>query len=181
MEFTNRENPCHIVDDKEIWESRSIALHGILILRVIGDKDYVLLTKRSDKCPDEVGKYANVTGYLDWDESPSEGLIREYWEECHLDLERILYDGLLVFGDYKQPYYVAGNPEKDARQNVTLRYKMGILVTELPTISVSEETSEVRFVELSEAIKLIQDKNMFAWNHAQEIKNVLREFYKRMI
>ena len=65
MEFKNKENPCHVVDGKEVWLSRAVALHGILLVRILGSGDYLLLTKRSDKCPDEKGKYANVTGYLD--------------------------------------------------------------------------------------------------------------------
>lgn len=184
--FNNRENPVHIIKKdtglfdnlvtKEVWESRSIAVHGILIVRV-NDEDYLLLTKRSDKCPDEIGKYANVTGYLDWDEDGINALKREYWEETTLWFDKYFNQGNLIYGDMDNPYSVKTDP-KASRQNVTLRFALMFELDELPEVKETKETSEVKFVPISDIVEMIdEDKSQFAWDHATIIENLISDIY----
>lgn len=180
--FRNRENKVFTVNDngkeRQVWESRSVAVHGILVVRVKGE-DYLLLTKRSENCPDEIGKYANVTGYLDWDEDAIGALKREYWEEASLHFDKYFNETNLVFGNMVNPYSVKTKPTA-SRQNVTLRFPFVFEVDELPPVQKTVETSEVRFVPISEVIDMIEkDSDSFAWDHARIIKEILMILYTK--
>lgn len=177
LQFRNQENPMYEVDGKPIWHSRSVALHEILFLRLLPDVDYILLTKRSDRCPDEIGKAANVSGYLDWNESAYEGLCREYYEETRLERDKLIRTSILIQGSYEQPYYVQSDPDQDARQNVAMRFRMQFLVNELPLIQETEETSDVEWVSMHTLFSLLKEPGQFAWNHAEVIRDCLRQFY----
>jgi hypothetical protein len=179
--FNNTENLPHLVSypdgkEKTVWVSRSVALHGILILRV-DDIDYLLVTKRSDKCPDEVGKYANVTGYLDWDESGINGLKREYWEEVGLYFDKYLSKDNLIYGDLDQPFSVKTEPTAN-RQNVTLRYGFAFKCERLPRLNFGEEVSEAYWSPVADVLTMIdKDPKQYAWDHSEIISKFLDDFY----
>lgn len=168
MKFNNTENKSYDVDGKTIWASRSVAIHGILVIRK-DNKDYLLLTKRSEHCPDEIGKFANVTGYLDWDEDAISALKREYWEEVGLNFDQLISKNVLLYGDLEQPMYVKTDP-KASRQNVTLRFGFHIEVDEFPEIKMSKEVSSIDFYPVDKVLDMIEDESQFAWDHAIVIK-----------
>lgn len=73
---------------KEYWISRSVAVTGLII--IINPKTQeleFLLEKRGPGCPDNVGKLCSVCGYLDWDETLEEAIIRETYEETGLEID----------------------------------------------------------------------------------------------
>lgn len=86
---------------------------------VIGDLAYVPLGLRGDLMPTESGKWGLPGGYLDYDETAGEAVIRETWEELGLNIPH-LQRQYPFKGSLDQPYYVASQPLR--RQNVSLRF-----------------------------------------------------------
>lgn len=157
MKFSNRPNQC-------VWISRSVAVLGILFFEY-DCQIYVPLAKRSPSCPNEVGKFGLPVGYLDWDESASEALAREVWEELGLDLQPL---GQPYLGSLEQPYYVFSDPNGDEKQNITLRFNCTFKVDKLPKLTDSIESEDAQWFLMEDAIDLD-----LAFNHAE----ILREFF----
>jgi 8-oxo-dGTP pyrophosphatase MutT (NUDIX family) len=153
--FKNRENEEVHVDGRTFWISRSVAVVGIIFAVKDGDP-YVLVEKRSEMM-DASNKWAVVSGYLDWDESAYEAVLRETYEETGLYLPDI--KSSLIFDNYAEPVYVASVPSKDAKQNVTLGYvfiydfdmKRDEFPTEVEKFK-TKEVSEVRWVKVLDII-----------------------------
>lgn len=116
--FKNRPNTAHKVGDKEIWESRSPAVVGF-IFSIVGQDMLVLAEKRSNKMPDQPGKWVVPCGYLDWDENGWDALRREVYEETSFLIDN--YSKYVVYDHEKDPFYVMTEPREN-RQNVALNY-----------------------------------------------------------
>ena len=157
MKFNNRPNQC-------VWISRAVAVLGIPFFQH-KERVYVPLGQRSKLCPDEVGKFGLPGGYLDWDESASEALIREVWEELGLNLLAL---GEPSAGSLEQPYYVFSDPTRNPKQNVSLRFHFTYLVDELPALTGSDESENVQWVLVEDAMSMD-----LAFNHA----GILKELY----
>ena len=112
------------VDGKDYWISRSVAVHAQIILHDIeGDSGdvFVLLIRRGPGCPDHVGKLADITGYVDWDERLEEALIREVYEEVGLDLRKVRHQ--------KEVSWIYDVPE--GLQNITIGYRVHASLNEV--------------------------------------------------
>lgn len=99
-------------DNKEYWISRAVAVVGVVIGVKDGNISSFLVSQRGPGCPDFVGSWACTCGYLDWDETAEEGVIRELYEEL----------GINVPISQVNLWKVITDPKRDARQNVILRY-----------------------------------------------------------
>lgn len=157
MEFKNRPNQC-------VWLSRSIAVLAVIFFQCNG-KTYVPLGKRRDNASTCPGRWGLTAGYLDWDETATECLIREVWEELGLNLPAL---GEPYMGVLRQPYYVFSDPLGDAAQNVTLRYHCTYQVNTLPEIHSSQEVAEAAWFTVEDAKEMD-----LAFNHAA----ILSELY----
>lgn len=172
--FNNKENIPYIVENKTIWESRSMAVHGMLIVVVNGIPNF-LLAVRSENCPDEVGKFANVTGYLDWDETLFESLKREYWEEVNLNFDKYFSKENLIFGSL-DPHKINDDP-KSSRQNVTVRYRFAFELEKFPKVYPSKEAQSVSFLDINYLKEKCEvSPESFAWNHAELILEFINDF-----
>ena len=100
---------------KEYWISRSMAVMGIIVSEK-DDKLYFVVEKRGPGCPDEVGKWCCPCGYLAWDETRREAVLREIYEETGLDYRGHEDSESLI------EWTVMDLPEDNERQNVTTRY-----------------------------------------------------------
>jgi len=171
MQFNNRPNQHFVITNdnssQSIWVSRSVAVLAIPFF-TYNYKIWVPLGKRSASCPTEVGKYGLPAGYLDWDESASEAVIREVWEELGLNLQKFGELGEPSYGSIEQPYYVFSDPKGDASQNVTLRFKVMFHIDTLPELKPSIEVEEAKWFLVEEAINMD-----LAFNHAE----ILKELY----
>jgi 8-oxo-dGTP pyrophosphatase MutT (NUDIX family) len=92
MKFKNRHNIEYKIGDKSVWASRSVAVNGVII---VSDKDltsepFVLISKRGKGAADYQGYWNIPAGYLDYDETTSEAMVREVWEETNINLYSIL-------------------------------------------------------------------------------------------
>ena len=164
-----------------------MAVHGILeVLRSFTDDDepsseiYLLIEKRGPGCPDEIGKWANPTGYLDWDETLKEALAREVWEEIGLDFGKLEYCSVFEYGREDNPI---------GRQNVTIMFRVlldydeiktllknGIINTD--TVSRGGEKGEVSGIQLLKIRPRDSevDPGLFAFNHGEIINELIRYY-----
>ena len=112
--------------DKEtgeiIYKSRSMAVTACIVTMNPTTREYnFLLERRGAGCPDFVGALAFPCGYLDWDETRRQAVIREMYEELGLEVDprRIL------------EWKTIDDPSEN-HQNIVTRY---IVVVNYDTIS----------------------------------------------
>lgn len=142
---------------REFWISRSVAV----VAFVYNKDNAVLAVQRGIGTPDPefVGKWCLPCGYLDYDETLDEAVVREIHEETGVLLTKDNSDTVDI--------EINSNPKSDKRQNVTVRYKMWYngddkLSTEF---SEKDEVSDVKWIPTSEI-----DNYEWAFNHKDLIK-----------
>jgi 8-oxo-dGTP pyrophosphatase MutT (NUDIX family) len=183
MEFKNRPNLAHKADGRIIWESRSVAVNGVVIIYLPDNPvPYVLASKRGPKSADYQGYMNLIAGYMDWDESGPEALYREAWEEVGIDLKSLVYpekdkDCLwneIINNNIEQPWHVKTEPDEN-RQNISLRYGAAFRMNESVLPELSLENNEVEGeVEHAEWLPVNQiDQHQWAFDHDKVIKEYL--------
>ena len=135
---------------------------------------YVPLGLRGTDLPEGVGQWGLPGGYLDYDETATEAVYREVWEELGLDIPQLAKE-FRFEGNLEQPYEVYSEPLR--RQNVTLKYALMFHLGEadLPRLNpqVSQgEVVEARWFQIPEAIKM-----PLAFNHHEVMKACLADYY----
>lgn len=177
IKFNNRQNEKVTKDtigDREIWVPRSPALVGIIILNHKGTK-YVLMGERGIGTPDFQGYWNMPCGYLDWNESGTEGIYREVFEETMVDLKSLIESNTVLKNNLDQPWYV--NHYQDSnKQNITLRFgvELDYLQEELPELSDKysepDEVGELMWIDVTK----VDDLELVAFDHKQVLKNYLK-------
>lgn len=165
-------------DGKEYWISRAVAVVGIVVgVNETGDIKSFLVSQRGPGCPDFIGSWACTCGYLDWDETTEEAIIRELNEEIGLKIDD---------SDFRILWEVVTDPKKDSRQNIIFRYLFCKPQQELEEFVKSfNPNTEERGGEKDEvsSVKLmsITELNDYPWafNHDKVILNVY-EYYKTL-
>ncbi|NET38776.1 MAG: NUDIX hydrolase [Cyanothece sp. SIO1E1] len=175
MKFNNTPNRCLIVDGKECWISRSVSVTPVLFF-VIDDQGFVPLGKRGDGMPDEQGKWALPGGYLDYDETAGEAVIRETWEELGLNIPQLQTQHRFV-GTLDQPYYVSSIPRR--RQNVNLRFPLLFFLDSAedlpelkPQVSI-DEVLQAQWFQVKDALGMD-----LAFAHQDAMRQCLDTYYK---
>lgn len=186
MKFNNRENKSYKINDKIVWESRSVAVNCVILAMIQSENyeydTYVLVSKRGPNAADFQGKMNVIAGYLDWDETGTEACLREGWEECGINIKNILDSShfpndndspIIISNDMEQPWHVNTDPNSN-RQNVSLRYGMKVILNGLPklTTDYNEVLGEVED-PLWLNINYI-DNFDWAFNHDKLIKEYLK-------
>jgi ADP-ribose pyrophosphatase YjhB (NUDIX family) len=164
-----------------IHHSRSCAVTMMPVF-YIREKDefFIPLGKRGPAAPDSRGKWCIPCGYMDWDESATQAAYRETMEEIGLFLDPIARQqekvGYLIAAIDDQPWHVMHLPAA-SRQNVTLSFAVVVeWEGELPELTtkyneVKGEVSELKWASYKEVES--SDKNDFAFNHDQKIKDFM--------
>ncbi len=183
--FRNRRNqpvkkPC----GEEIWHARSCAVVGEICLYDVHRKDwYVLIGKRGQGTPDFQGFWGLPCGYLDWNETLCEGMVREVWEECGLYLpyvsqqEGFVHSNNSVIFQEKdwdeQPWLIMDKPTGE-RQNLSFHFLVSFAWKgeEHPLLSFEyadkDEVEALRWEPLSQALRL-----EMAFSHQNYLKKML--------
>lgn len=176
MKFNNVQNKSYLVDGQLIWDSRSVAVAGVTFAWKKNDEyPHVLISKRGPKSADFKGLMNVVCGYLDRNESATEAMIRETWEEVGLNLPEIIENSLDVVNNMEQPWYTMSEPTQN-RQNVTLRFGLCFMIdddAELPELTtiyneIEGEVEDPQWIPFDDV-----DKYEWAFGHDQVIKEYL--------
>lgn len=185
FKFRNELNKPHIFGDKLIYESRSCAVTGTIMIWVDGEHSpRVLVSQRGSNAADYKGLYNTVAGYLDYNEFGYEGMFREAFEETGLNLINLaLSDNVIeILSEHiEQPWFVNTDP-KENRQNVSLRYGICFKYksnTELPKLTtiyneVEHESENPIWLSLDDI-----NKYNFAFNHDEIIKLYYEKFLSK--
>lgn len=176
MQFNNRENKCHIIDGREIWHSRSVAVVGMVLMLHEGET-YVLMGKRGGALPNEVGKFCMPCGYLDWGETTEEAVVREIWEETGLNIDKTKSGYNIIEDKMDYPWKIHSDPETQL-QNVSLHYaiyfdskaNMHRDIARLPEVTIENNPSP-----FSELEKNFPDKIAHMSESEKEIERNKRE------
>lgn len=164
--------------DVNVWISRSVAVVGVIFAST-NDGIRVLITKRSDTMIDEPGKISLPCGYLDWNESTYETMIREVCEETSLYLPD--YNKYLIFDNDKKNYDMKDAPNVN-RQNVTLMYinmyDFKDHMKDFPSYVEKYSCAETASVKWLKLVDFYQSDYYWAFNHDDTIKNALKYFNK---
>ncbi len=185
MEFNNRPNEriyAHLTGE-EVWKSRSVAVNGVVIIFIPNhDIPYVLASRRGPNAADFQGDMNVIAGYLDWDETGDEALVREAWEEVGINLTEFAYPEVdedspwhsMIDNSLLIPWEVNTDPALN-HQNVSLRYGLAVVLKESKWPDLSLVNNEVEG-EVSEAwwMPVNEIKNYkWAFDHDVVIKDYL--------
>jgi ADP-ribose pyrophosphatase YjhB (NUDIX family) len=157
----------------EYWISRAVAVVGVVIGVKNGNISSFLVSQRGPGCPDFIGSWACTCGYLDWDETAEEGVVRELYEEL----------GINVPISKVNLWKVITDPKRDSRQNVILRFVIPIEQDKLDEmVEISKKAiinSESRGGESDEVsdIKLISVTDIPNYTWAFNHDDVILEAY----
>ncbi|PZO61273.1 MAG: DNA mismatch repair protein MutT [Phormidesmis priestleyi] len=173
MKFKSTPNQCLHIEGKELWISRSVTVLPVLFF-VTDGVQYVPLGLRGADLPEGVGQWGLPGGYLDYDETATQAVCREVWEELGLDIPQLIED-FHFEGNLDQPYAVYSTPLR--RQNVTLKYALMFHLDKanLPPLApqVSKgEVVEARWFKVEEALTM-----PLAFNHHEVMQDCLSSYY----
>lgn len=169
--FKNRPNELIVTaDGRKLYHSRSVAVVGIISACLPEGIFYVIEKRGTAPGLDKQGLWCLPCGYLDWDESGTDAMCREIWEEVGLDVKS------LCSTDFSnlQPFFVKTNPDEN-RQNVTLRYHISLPVAETLKPNNDCEPNEVADAKWIRSDHI--NDYQFAFNH----DSILREFDQKYI
>jgi ADP-ribose pyrophosphatase YjhB (NUDIX family) len=157
----NTPNESIVYNGKLKFLSRSVAVLGLIAFRSTksycsSDWDYFVPLSTRAANLQEPGKKGLVCGYLDYDETLTDALRREFHEEIGLDLY-----GKPILGSIDHPYFIQSDPRQDALQNVTMRYRAVFQTPVLPDLRTSLEALDPQWYPLSEAVQM----DDLAFNH----------------
>ena len=164
----------------DFWISRAIAVVGIVFVMVENTMK-ILITKRSDKMMDEAGKYGLPCGYLDWDETAFDAMVREIYEETSLYLP--YYENYLFSNNNKQPFTFHDRPDRDKRQNVSLIYLSVYNMNARPDLFPVDilkykdhETAEVQWMDIQDFYNIYEAEYQWAFKHNETINEAIKYF-----
>ena len=180
-QFKNKPNECvTTTDGRKIWVSRSVAVVGVFCCFNVEDNKYYFAIEKRGRNPglDKPGLWCLPCGYLDHNESGSDAIIRESWEEIGLDIDE-LYKKIIYLPNLEQPWYVKTEPDEN-RQNVTLRYGFTFFYQGLPNLNPNNdcETDEVSDAVWATYEEISRNKYEFAFNHDKIIIEYIEKFLK---
>jgi len=176
--FKNTYNRNVITTEGEsVWLSRSMATVGVVFAKC--DKDiYVLISKRSDSMIDEAGKMCLPCGYLDYDETLYECMIREVFEETSLYIPDFEKTNTIFNNDKK--FINVNDDLSNNRQNVSFVYLTIFNFTkdDFPNNIESYKSSETEWVKWLNIKDINKSEYDWAFNHNDVIKKVFLRNYK---
>ena len=181
--FTSPETGVKI--KQNFFVSRSMAVVSI-IFAITKEGTKVLITQRSKYMVDAPGELSLPCGYLDWDETRHEAMMREVYEETSFYIPDS--EEYLVYDNNKQPIIVKDKPTEH-RQNVSNTYLNVYDFTDeplaFPSNIIDFTCREVQFVEWMDVELFLKTYKNFDWafEHDETIKNGLLHwgniFYKK--
>ncbi len=146
-------------------------MHNEVATFIINDKWQVLLQKRSANKRYNPNKWALCAGHVDADEKLEAAALREIEEEV----------GVSVPLDELKPFSERELTLADSNSHITYFYYVKLNLPEESFIIQKEELSEVKWFDLDDIIKMIEEKNetiVFSENRLplfEELKEIMGE------
>lgn len=167
----------------DYWISRAVAVDGYVFAFGLDGGPKVLVVKRSKTMMDEPLKYCVPCGYLDWDETSYDAMVREVYEETSFYIPD--FNDFMIFNNDGEPFWVNSNPANN-RQNVALNYITVFDFTGhkdfFPEDVIKYKTRECESIEwLSLTDFLQRDTSQWAFNHDRYIKKALKFFNNKKL
>ena len=150
------------------WVSRAACVCGC-VFTMLNGKWCVLANKRGAGTPDFQGYWNMPCGYLDFNETTKEAVIREVYEET----------GVVVNPDYLHFWKFIDSPDEN-RQNVTFRYYALIDDNQPGFISVGTGNDRGGEKDEVEAIGWVPVCNIGSYEWAFNHDKVIKEFVQWM-
>ena len=186
MKFNNKPNTERVehLTGKKFWDSRSVALNTVIVATspIFTEEPFVLISKRGPGAPDFNGLWNIPAGYLDKDETTSEGAVREVWEETNINLYSILSmkedNNNYVVHNHIEKEWGTNSDTTNNRQNVSFRYGIYFVMDNfINQIELSDKNSEPGEVEEIKWIPLSKIGDYeFAFNHDSLIKEFVKKY-----
>lgn len=182
-QFNHRHNEKVLTTTgREVYLSRaSSVVAQVCLYEITQAKWYILLVKRGEACPDFQGDWCLPCGYLDWDETLYQAMIREVYEETGLYLPElhthaqcpITYPSCLSMDDCVQPWLIYDTPTGN-RQNLAFHYASWLAWTGAPFPTLTrlhpEESADLQWVEIQTACEMT-----LAFGHQHRIQALQRD------
>lgn len=178
MKFNNIENKCHNIEDKEIWISRSVVVVGMIIMKHKNEY-FILMGRRGELVPNEVGKFCMPCGYLDSNETCEEAIVREIWEETKFNVLKAVNELDVIYDHMHFPWKINSEPDGE-HQNVSMHYAVCFKVDELPELAKikgdePKEVDELMWMNSNEIFNYD-----IAFNHENTIKVFMNSLPERL-
>lgn len=164
-------------DGKQYWISRSVAVAGFIYR--LNFPNVEVLTEIRGKGVDHSGERCAICGYLNWDETLTEALKREAYEETGIQLDP----------SKLQCVYINSDPSEN-RQNVTVHYLYYANNGEDFDLDVRHggEQNEVERVEWLPVCNMLDSRGQyleniprdFCFNHRERILQYLPTILKQI-
>lgn len=180
----NTQNKSYVIEnDKVLWDSRSVAVDTVVVAMDSNVKEpHVLITQRGPGAADNHYLWCVSCGYLDRDETTSEGAIRELWEETCINVRSILQmnkdENNYIVKDFINKEWGVNSLPTNNRQNVSIRYGIYFVMEDfMNRIKLSDENSEpneiadIKWIPVSDI-----DKYDYAFNHDRLIKEFVNKY-----
>lgn len=164
--FHHRQNKkIRTTTGQDVYLSRaSSVVAQVCLYETIQAKWYILLVKRGEACPDFQGDWCLPCGYLDWDETLYQAMIREVYEETGLYLSELhrhpqcqtTHPCTFAMDATVQPWLIYDTPTGN-RQNLAFHYASWIAWTgDLPTLTRLHpaESADLEWVEIKTACEM---------------------------
>lgn len=169
--------------NQDYFISRAAAVVGVIFALRSGGLQ-VLITQRSPKMMDEPNKFCVPCGYLDWNETGYEAMMREVYEETSFYIKD--FSKYLKFNNDEQPFKVRTDP-KINRQNVALLYVSYFDFSGFDLLKFSyfvedyknKETTMVKWMYVKD---IFEDSSDIEWafNHDITIKKALDFLHEKV-
>jgi len=155
---------------REIWLSRAVAVVASIVV-IKDDVPYILINQRGSGAADFHGLWNIPCGYLDYGETSGEATIREVWEECGVDLTKLIGSSTV---NYMDSVWDTNTLPTENRQNVTLHHGLIANVDELPSTSLEnnepDEVEDVKWIPLKD-----YKKYEYAFGHEKRIVKFIKK------
>ncbi len=156
VKFNNRANIEHkLADGKTVWQSRSMCVAHIIIADAQGEKG-VVIVERSKHAETAPGQFSLPCGYVDYDETLEEAVVRETYEETNMLI--------------KNPQFIGFSCDThDNVQNITALYASHILMDHTYPIRNIKDVD----TEMCEFVPFSRLSTDLAFNHSERIRKYL--------
>lgn len=139
---------------------------------IVSADGHVLITQRSATMDTHPNLWCLPCGYVDWDESIHQAVIREVWEETGINVDKEEYS----------MYHVNDNPNNDGLQNITFHFLIRLQQNKKDVeLDLSDEVQDAYWLSPIEIENDLHDGKEAAFGHFVRIKRVMKNVVQSVL